>query len=758
MIFVDRSTTKEPPYFQSIEFGKKLKELEDYYHKPYEDRAQTRYYGYKLSLNTILKAQEVFNGKCAYCESKVEIDTNSKYDGINHFRPKASAKGYDGDMTTSIDHYWWLTYEWGNIYYCCIHCNRFKGSWFPVKGNRSKRKTPYFNIIEEENNLILDPCRDDISSNLFFNLDNGEIVSHSAEGRTTIKILNLNRTRLVANRMFALKEERKNWSTFIGLDTRKKDKAEEILIEWTAIFEGSSKKEFLAIRRAFLSNEINSHFNIVLDFLNNVDLNQYVDSIKRFASYGNLESSKQIIDSNIQEDLNSVEIFDDLDITSNELLSDDIKVASNIREVYRLKNIYIREIRLKNYKCFEKLTINFENIHHSVNEPWIVFLGENGVGKSSLLKAISIALMGQKYLDKLDFKASNLLRYNTSSGYIKLYGTQKDEAYEVSFKKNDDKITSNIILPASRIIGYGSTRLLPKGLLVSEPLTSFVKSKNLFDYSIALSDAKQWLLNASEIMFNQVSISLKDLLLLDDNDKIIRNKKKDTIRVVSNNLNYSMDIEELSDGYKSVFAISTDIIQTLSKDNIVFDKAEGIVLIDEIGTHLHPRWKMEVVNRLRRTFPKIQFIVTTHEPLCLRGLEKNEVIVLKRNEEKKIIAINDLPNPSDLRVDQLLTSEYFGLNSTLDFETEVLFKEYYNLLAKEDRSNEEQNRVSELNQILPNKKHIGDDIRDELVYYVIDELLAKQVKKEGFKMANDEIKKEALDRVKDIWNFIDNND
>ena len=167
---------------------------------------------------------------------------------------------------------------------------------------------------------------------------------------------------------------------------------------------------------------------------------------------------------------------------------------------------------------------------------------------------------------------------------------------------------------------------------------------------------------------------------------------------------------------------------------------------------------MEVVSRLRKTFPKIQFIVTTHEPLCLRGLEKNEVLVLKRNEEGKIITINDLPNPSDFRVDQLLTSEYFGLNSTLDFETEALFKEYYNLLAKENRTDEEQNRVSELNQLLPNKKHIGDDIRDELVYYVIDELLAKQVKKEGFKIIDDSIKQEALDRVKNIWEFMSEND
>lgn len=753
MIFVNRKAEK-PTYFQSIEFEKKVLDLEDYYSKPYIERAQSRYYGYKTDKNVVSEVESVFNGKCAYCESKVETD--DKYDGMNHFRPMNSAKNY-GDSSDSIDHYWWLMYEWSNLYYSCVHCNRFKGSWFPVDGKRSKLRTSYIRIVAEENNLILDPCQDDISSSVYFNLSNGEILAHSMQGMTTIKILNLNRTRLVAKRIFAVKEERKKWSTFIKLNTRNKKQVERILLEWTDIFEGSSKKEFLAVRRAFLSNEINSHLNIILEFLSSIDLNGYEDTIKKFASYGKFKNTKETVDSDIN--LDSVKQFEDIKYSYNNVLDDNIKAANKVKDTYTHKNVYIREIKLKNYTCFDKLTINFENNSQSIDEPWIVFLGENGVGKSSLLKAISIALMGQDYLDKLDLKSSNLLRHNTNSGYIRLYGTRKDEVYEVSFKKNDKRITSNIILPTSRMIGYGSTRLLPKGLLVSEPITSFVRSKNLFDYTVALSDAKNWLINVSDIMFNQVSISLKDLLLLDNNeDKIVRDKERKTITVISNKSNYSMEIEELSDGYKSVFAISTDIIQTLSKGSLVFNKAEGIVLIDEIGTHLHPRWKMEVVNRLRTTFPKIQFIVTTHEPLCLKGLDKNEVLVLKRNEEGKIITINDLPNPSDFRVDQLLTSEYFGLNSTLDFETEALFKEYYNLLAKEERSDIEQNRVSELNQQLPNKKHIGDDIRDELVYYVIDELLAKQVKKEGFKIVDDSIKQEALDRVKEIWNFIDKND
>ena len=76
--------------------------------------------------------------------------------------------------------------------------------------------------------------------------------------------------------------------------------------------------------------------------------------------------------------------------------------------------------------------------------------------------------------------------------------------------------------------------------------------------------------------------------------------------------------------------------------------ASGIVLLDEIDAHLHPRWKMRIVESLRATFSGMQFIVTTHEPLCLRGIKEQEVVVLRR-EGDDVRYIDDLPSPSDLR-------------------------------------------------------------------------------------------------------------
>ena len=349
-----------------------------------------------------------------------------------------------------------------------------------------------------------------------------------------------------------------------------------------------------------------------------------------------------------------------------------------------------------------------------------------------------------------------LLKYGKQKGFIQVYGKGKDEFYEITYNKKENKIVSNIQHPSTFLIGYGSTRLLPIGNLDWERNhPNYLKVKNLFDASISLSNAKDWFLNANLKTFNEVSRSLKNLLLLNDKDDIRRSIVNKQIFIKYHHTEETIDIDHLSDGYKSVFAIAIDMIYTLSKENTIYGLAEGIVLIDEIGTHLHPRWKMEIVKRLRTTFPKIQFIITTHEPLCLRGITDNEVVVLRRNEENAIDAITDLPSPSSLRIDQLLTSKFFGLNSTMDIETESLFKAYYKLLAidESERNKEEKEELQVLQKKVSDLKYMrfGDDAREEVVYQVVDELLAKDMRKNNLKIDTRQIKEDAISRVRALW-------
>jgi predicted ATP-binding protein involved in virulence len=92
-----------------------------------------------------------------------------------------------------------------------------------------------------------------------------------------------------------------------------------------------------------------------------------------------------------------------------------------------------------------------------------------------------------------------------------------------------------------------------------------------------------------------------------------------------------LEIGQLSDGERSFLAIVSDLCRRLVLANPeLFDPlaGEGVVLIDELELHLHPTWQREVVNKLRHTFPKIQFIATTHSPFIIQSLRAGELLNL----------------------------------------------------------------------------------------------------------------------------------
>jgi predicted ATP-binding protein involved in virulence len=93
--------------------------------------------------------------------------------------------------------------------------------------------------------------------------------------------------------------------------------------------------------------------------------------------------------------------------------------------------------------------------------------------------------------------------------------------------------------------------------------------------------------------------------------------------------------DHLSDGYRNMVGIVADIAHRASRLNphLGVDAAtntQGVVLIDEIDLHLHPKWQREVVSNLKTAFPALQFIASTHSPFILQALEPGEVIDLEQ--------------------------------------------------------------------------------------------------------------------------------
>jgi predicted ATPase len=741
MIFVDRNSIPIPEIFFSEKISIAKKRVEEFYSRSENSRSQERFKPFAFELVNEIKssARQLFKDKCAYCESLIPLDTTSG--DVDNFRPKNGARGFKREF--SKDHYWWLMYEWNNQYYCCANCNKFKATWFPVEGKRVKVLTPYLELITKEKALLIDPCIDKPEEHLIFK-ENGDVDFLSPKGKTTIEILKLNRSDLILSRQNALKVIIGIWKTFFRLWNEKEKNKGSILkaaFDLSLIVNGSYPAPYLGAQRQIILKLINNDTDI-LNFLNE---KQYERSLAKGSR-------------SVQEAFSSKSTHDTSTFTKQELESSRRREIEKLFDFSSLKHIYLDRIELKNFKCFSYLEIKFnDQISTKVNdqnnlqsEPWLLFLGENSVGKTSILKAIALALMGDKYRSRFKIKELNILKNGTKEGFIKLYLKGQKKPIHLEFKKNGLPIKSNFSVSSSCLLAYGAIRLLPiSNKLEPEKISGGgIKVQNLFDHSISLEDGQKWLLKLSKKEFDKAAITLKDLMLLENEDRIIQKKKEKKIRVSAHGL--VQDIENLSDGYKSVFALAVDIMCTLITEKVSYDLAEGIVLIDEIGTHLHPRWKMEVVKRFRTAFPKLQFIVTTHEPLCLRGLYMGEVTVLTRNSEKKIVAITELPDPSKLRVDQILTSEFFGLNTTIDPKTEELFNKYYSLLALEKPNEKEQVEILQLNQLIPKITHLGDSLREEIAYYVIDELLAKNIRN-GQQKNREELKKEALETVKKIW-------
>ncbi len=158
-----------------------------------------------------------------------------------------------------------------------------------------------------------------------------------------------------------------------------------------------------------------------------------------------------------------------------------------------------------------------------------------------------------------------------------------------------------------------------------------------------------------------------------------------------------VSFEQLSSGYRSVITIICDLVARLSEKQKVEDIEDfrGVVLIDEVELHLHPKWQYSFIKKLRETFPKIQFIVTTHSPTVLLGASVDAIYfniykesgVIKISEQKSIK--NDFLND--------IQSSIFGFDvdwervdnpSSDDTNRHNLAKEnLLNLIKKIDREN-----------------------------------------------------------------------
>jgi uncharacterized protein (TIGR02646 family) len=671
-----------------------------FFERPARDRAQETFVfddGPLADAGVRAALREAYAGKCAYCETPLAEEAML----VDRFRPASGALALDGAL--SPDHYWWLAYTWENLYPSCAECVSFKGARFPVREPRAEPGTTG-EALRAERPLLLEPRYDDPEQHLVF-AEDGSVASSTDEGRATIEILGLNRAQLLGLRQEAIAEVRREWSSVSeatakgGLDP----------VAFDSLFD--RRLPFSALRRQFLNTWAHGRRR---------ELDQVLQATPEGpSSVAEVAGDLPVVTAAERKRVKGAFVEAQVAQDSYSLAGDE-----NASEDYFRRTRRIERIEVRNFKVIGELDLTPPSLASTTaTAPWLMLLGENGCGKSSLLQAVALTLMGTAERDALGLDASTYVRNGTRSGYVRVHLAGSPEPIELRFSRNRKTFTGGEE-PKVILLAYGATRLLPRaGEEAPPPTSSWARVRNLFDPFSPIGNSTDWLLSLDDPTFEEIARALKGLLDLEAGDRLVRNRRAHRVDVEAFGLR--VPLEHLSDGYQSVVALATDLMISLLRQWPSVEAAEGTVLIDELGAHLHPRWRMRIVPSLRQVFPRVQFLSSTHDPLCLRGLGDGEVVVVRRDQAGGIEAVTDLPSVAGLRVDQLLTSEHFGLNSTIDPELDALFAEYYLLKAKPHLTVAERRRRKELEARLDGLDVMGSTRRERIVLEAADDFLAK---------------------------------
>jgi uncharacterized protein (TIGR02646 family) len=642
------------------------------------------------SVEIVSSIHRLFKGKCAYCERLISGTTGT----VDHFRPLDNATQM-GVRTSQYgaDYYGWLAYEWRNFFLACSECDKRKSNVFPVDNDR---RATLLSSWDEANSLesgtLLNPCEDNPQEHLSFTLE-GYALPLSPRAEKTIHVLALNRPKLIARRARRIAQCIKN----IELARHNANGLIEILEEIL-----DSDAPHAGAMRIILSeagDRLARHLGrsrpmgrrLVEGFAQLlVSLDSAVHVAKFFPNYDSVPSGSAAF--SVEED-----------------------VAKSRSVVRPLDQSPITRVEIHNFRGIERLDLNLIDGWPSDDRmPSTMLLGENAAGKSSILQAIALCLMGSEMRNRMGIKVSELLSRETQNWRLTrtrdcLVRVTLADRSEVELRIDAvNQKFEGTASAAATIHAFGARRFFKTGKTRRMKVDS---ARTLFDPLWTLADPIGWLQGLNQGDFYSVARAMREIFALQrDDDLKLDERGNILVRAHSR----ETPIQQMSEGYRSVFGMTVTLMRNLLEGWSNFEEAQGIVLIDEIETHLHPRWKIQVVSALRNAFPRVQFIATTHDPLCLRGMQKGEVHVLYRDEENKICELQDLPDVNALRTDQLLTSDFFGLSSTAAPEFESKLDTLASLNA-DSTSDRQQKHLSALAAEIEEKMLIGDTPLQQIV-------------------------------------------
>ncbi|MEM7471727.1 MAG: AAA family ATPase [Pseudomonadota bacterium] len=760
MRFFDRNAMRVPDIFASKQMEDAQQRVRDFLLQT-EEKGQTRRVPSSewLARDPSCREQMAKNfvHSCAYCErsatdSWADVDVGV----VSRHRPDSLAQDEEGN--TDFLSYVWHMYTWENTLWVCTNCIRRKGNRFYIEGKRGTPSEPINKLREQERELIMDPCWHNASEHLYFTLD-GQAHWKTPQGQATIEVLGLNERDLIEARRWDVEAVLAHLNNRGGaksagvrvidtgaavpddrfiISTKKADDTPFNLnslnrpsYELDITHAGAVTSALLEYTRRNGSNvfDIKMLFELLFEF-DPVRRDNFVNQAFAEAEGQRLEAAPD------PSPLTPVPPAPAQKATRPKAKS---SAAPDMERPFQSQAL--SRVSIENFKALKEINFKLPDVVEDIEQaPCMLLLGENATGKSSVLEAMILAMIGTEQSEKLDrllkdeeLTPADLIHRPDPSNWdatapgmnVRLDFLDSPDHVEL-FAARGDKTFSGTDSSAKVILAYGPRRFFTSKRSRSLRAPAH-RVKSMFDPMDVIANPIHWLSRLNRAEFETAARTLRFVLMLDEEDEFERDDSDlDRGQIFITRFGQRTALKYLSVGYKSVLAMACDVIRELLHYYDNLERAQAVVFIDEIETHLHPRWKMQIMQLLRRAFPQVQFIVTTHDPLCLQGMYNGEVFVLQRSaEDARVETVKDLPSIRGMRAEQILTSEFFGLGST-DPETDAKLERYNRLAARlEDLDATERAEMGELSKALNENMVIGSTLAEQAYAAAVQEQAEK---------------------------------
>lgn len=364
----------------------------------------------------------------------------------------------------------------------------------------------------------------------------------------------------------------------------------------------------------------------------------------------------------------------------------------------------IKSIRIENSN--PKTSINIEHIPDYIR--WVFITGNNGVGKSTVLKAVTAALIGGK-LDQGSERPLHSLIPDTSEVVIKIQKNNIEDFVGLKYGESDIGDRGLTAFTAYGPFRNGNTDLIDPSTNEEEVKKRIGNCRSMFLDDAIMHNLDLEIFSETFIvkgaqrekkLWSSFIYELFELLpFLIPNLKRVEPASGSTLDGVWSKTEYILEdekgeefkgvtIEELSSGHLNLINFVGDMIVRLLKEQPTVQELtelKGVVIIDEIDIHLHPRNQKSIIEGLSETFSNIQFIVSTHSPICLLGAPKESMFFkVHRTVNEGIIAEQIDIEPWNLLPNTLLNSPFFDMEDLTNPEYDDM-----KLLKSKDDYNEE---------------------------------------------------------------------